>query len=126
MVDDREIEGRRATRLLRCLGCRCNLAAGATTDQTVRSELPDLLFVSTHSVALARSVTARIRSREREDSARGFEPRHVPIIGFGESECTPTWCLDAGMDDFLIGPLLADSAAHALRTWTPHTLALVG
>ena len=140
VFDSREVEGRRAAHILARLGCRSNWANCVTDDQNIRVSRarahsggsnrlaagPDLLFVSTVHPRFAREITTHVRSREQEDAVRGFEPHHVPIVGLGDTSHDHYWCLDAGMDDFLSGPLSNEAGARVLETWTPQTLALTG
>jgi CheY-like chemotaxis protein len=121
VVDGRTPQGSGTVETIAELGCVAHLFDASASDRQVVSACPDIVFVDASSPMTARRLAARIRERERRDALRGFALRHVPIIVYDQRVSPPQWCADAGIDDFIAGPLSLVTAADALGTWAAHT-----
>jgi len=99
------------------LGCRVDRKN--SIDFVSGAKNYDLIFVDCAFPRIAREYISRIRSREREAAARGFDPVHIPVVSFGTGDFE---VLEWGADDAILGEVTYAVLAQCLETWVPQTL----
>jgi signal transduction histidine kinase/CheY-like chemotaxis protein len=114
VVDDNVINQTVLVRLLEKMGVHADLAAdGAAAVEAAQARRYDLVLMDLHM--------PRQDGREAAKHIRALEAgTRVPIIGITASMATDEMdrCLQAGMDDFLLKPVTAESVRAALERWT--------
>ncbi len=114
VVDDNVINQTVLVRLLEKMGVHADLAAdGAAAVEAAQARRYDLVLMDLHM--------PRQDGREAAKQIRTLEAgTRVPIIGITASIATDEMdrCLQAGMDDFLLKPVTAESVRAALDRWT--------
>jgi CheY-like chemotaxis protein len=103
--------------LLVKLGCDVRCAASGQEALDLFSQSPgDLVFMDFHMPQMdGLEVTREMRRREGSE-------RHTPIIGLtaGDTHLSNSQCLEAGMDDILIKPVLGAQLKTILVQWVTH------
>jgi len=114
VVDDNKINQTVLVRLLEKMGVHADLAAdGAAAVEAARARRYDLVLMDLHM--------PRQDGRQAAKNIRALESgARVPIIGISASMAADEMdrCLQAGMDDFLLKPITAESVRAALERWT--------
>lgn len=114
VVDDNAINQTVLVRLLEKMGVHADMAAdGAAAVAAARARRYDLVLMDLHMPRQdGRQATRNIRALE--------SGTRVPIIGITASMATDEMdrCLQAGMDDFLLKPITAESVRAAIERWT--------
>ncbi len=120
VVDNNVINQKVAAGLLSNLGCRVDLAANGREALAAMSRTRyALVLMDCHMPEMdGFAATAEIRRRE----GRG---RRTPIIAMTASAMPADreLCLRAGMDEYLVKPLRAETAGGLLARWLPRTRA---
>jgi len=102
-------------RMIEGLGC----SVKESDSQIILRHTPiDIVFVEDDG-GDCREIISRIRSREREEAARGFDPTHIPIVVHGVKDMK---ALEYGADDVIVGELTQELLAQCVETWRPETM----
>ena len=117
LVEDNPLNRKVTAALLRSLGCHVEIAHdGRQALQALSRRDYDLVFMDCHMPTMdGFSATRAIRTRERNRS------RRTPVIaltGTGTDDAQRA-CLDAGMDECLIKPIVRSKLKDTLSRWRP-------
>jgi CheY-like chemotaxis protein/HPt (histidine-containing phosphotransfer) domain-containing protein len=117
LAEDQEVNRRVAMRMLERLGCRADVAAdGAEALQALAAVAYDVVLMDVHMPVMdGLDATVEFRRRERTKGSRRRTPL-VALTGLSE-DGDRRLCFAAGMDDYLVKPLVAEDLRDVLERW---------